>query len=185
MGSRKVVSIDVETTGLDYYRCSILSLGAVVVDLDNKTLGPSFYAEINRKGFYGEPYALNMNKDLIERISEGNTEYLSNNGNIAMVGEEGEVKEAFKKWYEDFKEYNVAGKNFGTFDLRFLEPIFGRGFFNHRIIDVGTMYFDPKVDSKVPNLSECLAKASLGTIVTHNALEDAIQVGELILYKTK
>ena len=68
----KYVSIDIETTGINREKCQVLSIGAVIEDTNNprpiEEL-PKFHAAIvGREGLYGEPFALNMNKSLIENI---------------------------------------------------------------------------------------------------------------------
>lgn len=73
----KYVSIDIETTGLDFYNCQILEFAAVVDNLiDVRLLEelPTFRAVIyNSEEFYsGHPYALNLNASLLEEIDRFN-----------------------------------------------------------------------------------------------------------------
>jgi DNA polymerase III epsilon subunit-like protein len=76
----------------------------------------------------------------------------------------------------------VTGKNVGSFDSRFLERLKGwnSGLFHHRILDPGSLYFQPLVDDALPSLDECAKRAGLGKPVTHNALEDAQLVVEIV-----
>jgi oligoribonuclease len=67
----KYLSIDIETTGIDFDNCEILSIGAILEDTE-KPLSfeevPKFHCAINRKTIKGELFATNMNRDLIEAI---------------------------------------------------------------------------------------------------------------------
>jgi DNA polymerase III epsilon subunit-like protein len=79
-------------------------------------------------------------------------------------------------------ELNVAGKNFGTFDKLFLErlPRWKQLIkINQRILDPSILYLATD-DRTLPSLSECKKRAGLDSIVTHNAIDDAIDVVQLI-----
>lgn len=70
----------------------------------------------------------------------------------------------------------AAGKNFATFDKKFLEKLLRWQQcirVQQRVIDPAILYMDWKNDSTLPNLSECKVRAGLPSVVTHNALEDA------------
>jgi len=74
---------------------------------------------------------------------------------------------------------NVAGKNFGTFDLKFLEklPRWKQLFkVRSRIIDPAVLYVDWEDDESLPGLALCKERAGVEGKVTHNALEDAWDV---------
>jgi oligoribonuclease (3'-5' exoribonuclease) len=78
---------------------------------------------------------------------------------------------------------NCAGKNFGTFDKLFLEklPKWQLAIrIRQRIIDPSILYVKWKTDTEVPGLSKCKERAGLEKIVTHNALEDAWDVVQLL-----
>ncbi len=75
--------------------------------------------------------------------------------------------------------FNAAGKNFANFDNKFLERLprwkqclKARG----RTLDPSVLYIDWKKDESAPGLSLCKERAGLGDIVTHNAIEDAMDV---------
>lgn len=77
----------------------------------------------------------------------------------------------------------VAGKNFGTFDKLFLEklPHWKRVFkVRSRILDPALLYVDWESDTDLPGLSKCKERAGLSGEVSHNAVEDALDVIELI-----
>lgn len=79
--------------------------------------------------------------------------------------------------------FNAAGKNFANFDNRFLERLprwkqclKARG----RTIDPAILFVDWKNDDCVPGLSLCKERAQLDPHVTHNAIEDAMDVVKLL-----
>ena len=174
----KYVSIDLETTGLDPNNCQILEFGAVIDDccspLDKL---PTFHCYIKADEYQGEPYALSMHAKIFRRIAENESgfRYL----NIGTL--------AYKFYY--FLHDNglddhitVAGKNFASFDWRFLHRAPG---WDHlikirsRVIDPGCLYWDPILDGeRLPNLKTCFERASFTKSVAHTALEDA---GDVVL----
>ena len=75
--------------------------------------------------------------------------------------------------------FNAAGKNFANFDNKFLERLprwkqclKARG----RTLDPSVLYIDWKNDDAAPGLSSCKQRAGLGVVVTHNAIDDAMDV---------
>lgn len=75
--------------------------------------------------------------------------------------------------------FNAAGKNFANFDNRFLERLprwkqclKARG----RTLDPSVLYIDWKNDDSAPGLATCKERAGLAGVVTHNAIEDAMDV---------
>ena len=78
---------------------------------------------------------------------------------------------------------NVAGKNFQIFDKIFLErlPRWKQAIkIRGRIIDPAILFVDWKKDESLPGLGEYKKRAGIDGIVTHNALEDAWDVIELL-----
>jgi len=80
----------------------------------------------------------------------------------------------------DTGKITVAGKNFASFDKRFLEPyesfktmILDR--MHHRVLDVGSMFVE-YTDECIPDLKTCLKRAGFENEVPHTAVEDAILV---------
>jgi len=79
-----------------------------------------------------------------------------------------------------------AGKNFAGFDKKFLEllPRWKQVFsIRSRVLDPGILFVDWKNDESVPSLFECKQRAGIEGIVTHNAVEDAMDV--VMLLRTK
>jgi hypothetical protein len=78
---------------------------------------------------------------------------------------------------------NVAGKNFGTFDKLFLQQLpWWQKLIRtrQRVLDPAILMVDWKNDTSLPNLTQCKERAGVKGIVTHNALEDAWDVIEVL-----
>lgn len=78
---------------------------------------------------------------------------------------------------------NVAGKNFATFDKVFLEELpWWKKLIRtrSRILDPAILFCDWNEDESLPSLIKCKERANIEGIVTHNALEDAWDVIELL-----
>jgi len=78
---------------------------------------------------------------------------------------------------------NVAGKNFGTFDKLFLQELpWWQKLIRtrQRVLDPAILMVDWKKDTSLPNLTTCKERAGVNGIVTHNALEDAWDVIEVL-----
>ena len=79
-----------------------------------------------------------------------------------------------------------AGKNFSTFDKLFLErlPRWKQAIrIKQRVLDPAILFVDWKQDEDLPNLLKCKERAGIQGIVTHNALEDAWDVVEVLRTK--
>jgi oligoribonuclease len=204
------VSIDIETTGLDWENNDILSIAAIVEDTTKKLPLeelPKFKAIITHRELKGHPYALNMNKGIIELLSQhlSNVEVDSNGYRFLTKDEiipefytflrqhvpnklngyevvDGKIVPAVSSQSKPIT-INVAGKNFGTFDINFLNKLpWWKKLIRTRakILDPGVLYCDWSNDESAPSLSECKVRAGLGNVVTHDALDDAWDVIELL-----
>jgi oligoribonuclease len=78
--------------------------------------------------------------------------------------------------------FNAAGKNFANFDNKFLERLprwkqclKARG----RTLDPAVLFIDWANDDAVPGLGLCKERAGIEGIVTHNAIEDAMDIVQL------
>jgi hypothetical protein len=219
------VSIDTETTGLKTEEYDILSIGAIIEDTEKKLPYedlPKFHVAIKRQEIKGSPFALNMNRDLIETIVQYQTasDQDEKNDLVHMTGmqflNEDEVVEAFYEFLylngmvddvnhtgpwklgksgksvpalsSNMKPVAItcAGKNFGTFDKLFLErlPRWKQIIRTRsRILDPSILYVDWKNDSDLPSLNECKKRAGISGEVSHNALEDAWDVIQILRKK--
>lgn len=197
----KIVSIDIETTGLDPETCQILQIGAVIEDtLNVKPTSelPSFSCIIDHPTITGRPFALNMNNWIMKILASLETASKEERAEIRKVNHimgEGLVARAFYEWLRgngihprpDSKteqvNINAAGKNFATFDKLFLEKLPSWSSFiqvNQRIFDPGIIFTDWKVDEKLPSLGVCMKRVGVDGEVTHDAVQDAIDVIRVI-----
>jgi hypothetical protein len=171
---------------------------------------PKFNAIILQNEITGSPRALTMNKEIISMIGdylEGTDEtrhlmnthsdysfyekddvikefycFLDNNGlghGLTNSGGYGEVVDGVHRPIT----LNVAGKNFGTFDKLFLQELpWWQKLIRtrQRVLDPAILMVDWKNDTSLPNLTTCKERAGVEGIVTHNALEDAWDVIEVL-----
>jgi DNA polymerase III epsilon subunit-like protein len=78
---------------------------------------------------------------------------------------------------------NVAGKNFGTFDKLFLQELpWWQKLIRtrQRVLDPAILCVDWVNDTSLPSLTACKERMNVEGIVTHNALEDAWDVIEIL-----
>jgi hypothetical protein len=184
------VSIDIETTGLDPETCDVLEIGMVVDD----TLHPEVPVEKlpscrilvrpEDECYRGQPYALSMHPKLFREIAEG----MKNDREGARIWHPEHVGAPVYDFLVTnnlpdvtpnyFRHVTAAGKNFANFDARFLRKL-GISF-RHRVLDPGSLYFNPVLDDKMPDFAECLRRAGLEPTVAHTAVEDAQDVIRLL-----
>ncbi len=211
------VSIDIETSGLDPVKNSVLSIGAIIEDTEKKLPWneiPKFDAIVLQNEIVGSPRALTMNKKLIENIGdwlEGDTmkkaelsvqtqsefwekedvvkafyTFLWNNGFSTLDSPSMHVEGKLKPIIDSRTKpitINVAGKNFGTFDKLFLQELpWWQKLIRtrQRVLDPAILYCDWKNDTALPSLTACKERAGIYGLVTHNALEDAWDVIEVL-----
>lgn len=199
----KYISIDIETSGLDPINNQILSIGAILEDTENLLPFdeiPKYHVAILEETIVGSPFALHMNRELIGHISS----YISTddldekNDLIQMTGMQFLSPDRVVKSLYDFvfesgyfplsKQYEpikitVAGKNFGTLDKLFLEELPDWDVYfkiRQRLIDPSILFVDWKTDKTMPSLFECKKRAGISGNVTHNALEDAWDVIQIL-----
>jgi len=205
----RYVSIDLETSGLDPEKNQILEFGAILEDTD-KCLGfdeiPKFSCIIEHKEIVGQPIALNMNVRIINILSSlwmaKKEDRAAIRKKFNIIGKD-ELVSNFLNWLapyfatkenscEDLQLYsydfvlNIAGKNYASFDGRFLEkiPVWKEMVkYSHKIIDPATLYVDWNKDENLPSLDECLKRAGIEKTVTHTAVEDAWDVIQVLRKK--
>lgn len=193
----KYVSIDIETTGLDFQKNKILSFAAIVEDTSNPLpLGdlPKFKAIILQREIVGSPRALTMNSHLIESIGQylDGDEYLKKEIELSTGYQFFEEDAVVKSFYNFLVvqgyssivankpiTLNVAGKNFATFDKLFLEqlPMWQKLIrVRQRVIDPSIMFCEWDKDETLPSLQQCKDRAQINSIVSHDAVDDAWDV---------
>lgn len=152
-----IISIDIETTGLNPRTCQILEIGACYGTRQ-------FHCYVDNDIIYGEPYALQMNHAILKIIADGAKR-------DRLIRPEG-VANQFAIWLKTLTSRitTIAGQNFAAFDKQFLDRLPGwkEIKFDHRIIDVGNLYWEPSIDGdKLPNLKKCMQRAGLLSNVPH------------------
>jgi hypothetical protein len=188
------VSIDIETTGLDPETCQILQVGAVIEDtriLKQVEDLPRFQCIIEHQSISGSPFALNMNRELLQKIGEleradrEDRAEIRKKYNIIPLNL---VARSIRMWLEangingeqsSPVSINVAGKNFASFDKQFLQRLPSwNSLINvrSRIIDPAILCMDWENDSSLPNLDTCMQRSHVEGSVTHDALQDAVDV---------
>lgn len=174
----KYLSLDIETTGIDVNQDQILSIGAVMDDLQNEKpieKCPQFYGIIKHNRISGSPYALVMNSEVIKEMTNPDSEH---------VGDKSFIMAQFMSWvisnFGNKSKPIVAGKNVAGFDLPFLlrDKMF-EGQFSHRTIDP-TPWFMRRDDNTPPDLTTCLERIGRKPSNLHNALGDAIDIVYLV-----
>lgn len=170
----RLLSVDIETTGLDPSQDHILSIGLVAFDPTLYPSGNCATMEILVRpptwpDIRGSMVALNMNTALIQRIRE--SPYAVDYASASRIAAD---------WIAEQEITGICGKNYSSFDREFLRrlpnPV---AKWSHRCIDPVGFFVDIS-DEKLPDLRMCLIRAGLEPTVTHNAVEDASQVAELV-----
>lgn len=170
---------------------------------------PKLEIGIVHENITGELFAINLNKDLLWDINAYNEctagigrslvsdrtgrEYLKEDqvatailtfllSNDVFADQEDSVSKINCKSHPPLY-FTAAGKNFAGFDLKFLErlPRWKQYFkVRSRVLDPAILFVDWTNDKDVPSLSVCKERAHLDPHVSHNAVEDALDVVSLL-----
>ena len=199
-------SVDIETTGKQPTKNDILSIAAIIEDTNNPVPYvelPKFNAIVIQEQLTGSPFALNLNKGIIELLGfyvEGSPEKkkeLTETSGYKFYTKDEIIPEFYRflKLHLDGEvvkkvdgsskgiTINVAGKNFGTFDKLFLEQMpWWKKLINirQRILDPAILFTNWKEDEHLPNMSVCKERLGVNNVVSHIALEDAWDVIQLL-----
>ena len=177
------VSLDIETTGLNPENCQVLEIGAV---LDDGTTPiedcPTFHCYVDHCLILGESYALSMHPTILRRIATKEEGY--------TYIQPWEVATRFRDFLKEHgldsenEKVFVAGKNYASFDARFLSKITSwdkHVQVHHRILDPAALYWEPEFDgAQLPDTKTCMERADIPGEVAHTAVEDARVVVHLI-----
>ena len=187
----RYVSLDIETTGIDPESDQILQIAAVVADFQGMTY-QSFDIIVDNGDIYGSPYALHLNSRILKMLADAVPEDYQHGdqGQLPRIAKVEDAIQLFQKWLYLVLQRNrivFAGKNFDSFDKQFLKNYglydpcaFDLDFGHSAALDPGILWFDPMRDTQIPYTAECCRRAGIPDIVTHNAMDDAMQVVELI-----
>jgi DNA polymerase III epsilon subunit-like protein len=188
----RYLSVDLETTGLNKEKCQVLEIAVVYDDTEHVqdiTACPYFHCYIQHPMYCWEPTAYKMNQKLFEEILNAKTKIMDTldlhqiNFYKQWFGvlDSESVGYAVSRWLKAINyeaPYIVAGKNYGSFDLGFLErlPHFTEKVkLPHRHLDPGS-WFVTLEDIRIPDLKECKKRAKLPENIAHRALDDARDV---------
>lgn len=178
-------SIDIETTGLDPVNNQILEIGAILYKAGVGEID-RFHCFVVHDTYVGSAYALHMNREILYKIA--NKQMFEDQYDFLTPRN---ARKAFGAWlYKHKSETNdgskltPAGKNFASFDRQFLFQLMSNlgELISHTTLDPGT-FFAKASDSRILSLGECLERAGMPTMVTHNALDDAQQIIDLLEYQ--
>lgn len=180
----KLVSIDIETTGLNPETDQILEFAAVCFDPQPEIAKDGKVNESGRRWhqfeclvkhdrYSGDAYALGLNADILNELAGRKKTY-----RITMTTSE--LVHEFRKWLDQqgFNKDNkgtILGKNYASFDGQFLRRIpgwTGLPLHHHRVLDPGSLLFNPS-DGRVRNLKECLERIGIRKDISHRAIDDA------------
>lgn len=188
----KLVSIDIEATGLNPETDQIIEFAAVVFD-PQPLLAKD--GHVNEKGrrwsqfeclvkhdrYSGDAFAIGMNADIINELAGRKETYRQILTPEELVIEFGVflAKQGFGPEREN--RAFACGKNYGSFDLQFLKrlPGWGKLPFNHRVLDVGSLCFNP-ADETIPDLKQCLESVGIRKEISHRAIDDARDVASVV-----
>jgi inhibitor of KinA sporulation pathway (predicted exonuclease) len=169
-----IVSIDIETTGLDSTIHGCIEIGAVHRDADG---GLRTFRVLIKRPMLWDWYCLGLHEKLIAEIAKAEVKtvgyhLLSTMKDVTLVlSNENELRTYWDFWCP--KDFIVTGKNFGAFDARFLDKFGMR--LPRRTLDVGNMYYRPGSDVKLPDLDQCIKRSGLKFKGTrHTAVDDAV-----------
>jgi hypothetical protein len=130
------------------------------VFLEKEDVAKEFYLWLHDNGYYQGI----MNSGGYVEVKNGNPRPMINGGTKSIT-------------------INVAGKNFGTFDNLFLKELpWWQKLIKtrQRVLDPAVLCVDWKNDDSLPSLITCKERMKVDGIVTHNALEDAWDVIEIL-----
>lgn len=185
---RLVLSIDIETTGLDPTKCQTLQVAVVPILNGVVQVGPenTLNTWIKHPGYYLEP-GVAGNARFLEnvRLAEAQGEdpgtalyrirnYLQRWRDKYMQNPSGMAAEAYQK-------FTVIGKNFLGVDGPFLKALGVEGwYFHHRVIDVAGLVMRP-TDVPPPGMEEVLKRGGqdFSEDTLHDALVDATAVASV------
>lgn len=192
----KYVSTDFETTGLHPENGDKpLQLAMIVDDLEDQKPReecPTLDILIKHDRYEGGAFAFAMNQQLLYTLAKGKDPRIISYENFVFPGNGdlgiAEHNKVFSFLVEHFGtpsdershafikygSINIAGFNVGSFDQWFF-PAWIRKYFNHRFVEVGSMYWRPG-DEKIPGAKDVLQRIGFNNpdeLITHEAKDDA------------
>lgn len=178
----RYASIDIETTGLDPLTCQVIEIAAVVetdwaTPLDRL---PTFHRLVEHDEYRGSAYAIDMNARVFRELAKSAEMRVTPTTCPDLLAAD---LSAFLTDHLGRGPWTAAGKNFATFDLRFLErlPRWAEHVrLRHRVIDPAALWLDPVKDDRLPDTPTCLDRAGAANSDAHHPVADARAVIELV-----
>ena len=191
----KIVSIDIETTGVNKLKDQICQVGAVIFDTASETFNPkvmSWYVKLDPSDIHGSLFAIKMNADILDICTAKWPEKFDAFDIMEkMLITKETFADTFKWWLDNNDAYDegeksivFAGKNVGLFDIPFMENFFDNFSsirYKHRLMDPTPLCTLPN-DTVPPDLKTCIDRTFGGSHqVKHLGYCDAMDVA-MILY---
>lgn len=160
-----VVSLDLETSGLDFEKHTILSIGCVrLSDMQN------LYTEVRHKNLIVDPAAMKVNGIDITKVDDAKR--IPINFLDSML--RGWLKS--DKFYKEGKTYTLIpmGLNVGSFDMKFVHKYLPKSaaLFGYRSIDLNTLVFEEAIRRDVDFKYVKEAAKTLGMTYAHEHVPD-------------
>lgn len=181
----RILSLDIETSGLNPETCQVIEIGAVVEDTRYnaplETL-PSFHCYILHDLYQGEAFALGMHAKIFHRIATQEKPYAYLRPKQAILNLRFFIEEQLGEEGRCMGDkFSIAGKNYLGFDKLFLDKLGfdDKTYFHRRVLDPAILYWE-KEDNQLPSMQECLKRTGSKTEVAHNAVDDARDVIRLL-----
>lgn len=175
----RYVSIDIETTGLEPDKHQVIEFAAVA------STGEEFNTLVAYKELTISPFVAVMHQELLKRMATidwDKLEFSSYYSDEQLIVVPSYLAYRFGIWLTSNhieQPITAAGKNFSSFDLRFLRRIMPGIKFHHRALDPAVFYLR-NGDTKLPNLATCCERAGIEWNDRHTALADARVVVKLL-----
>jgi len=197
----KYLSLDIETSGLNPETDTVFSVGAVADDLRNPVPLDQLpkihiFVDVTKEQIQGNIHAFAMNAYLMKHIIDLAKKRKGSNDSSYVPGKDLYFADRFDvsniiAGFVDhhglrqkaFHPINAAGKNMALFDIPFLNNSFRLDDvvkIRYRVLDPAILYLRPEDDFVLPDLAKCKERAGFQDDVTHDALDDAMDVVRLI-----
>lgn len=194
----KTVYLDIETTAIDPERGVILEFGAIIEDT-NRPLSfndsKKFHRYIRHEHYKGDAFAISMHSKIWQTLAHEKKNEQDPFKEKTICGVEELAEEFYQFLYQNgfimddiskTIKITVGGKNVLPFDIAWCRKTVPHwdSFIrvNHRAIDPAILYWQPKTDETLPDLSTCKNRMNSKTneSVAHTAIEDAWDCIELV-----
>lgn len=197
MPNEAIFIIDIETTGLDPNKDQVLQFGGILYDVAENKIIDSIEVNIFHDRVSGNYFACNMNSKLLLEMFEVAKKFYSKAAeNTPGWWNAFEFKKNLKLWLaangavensQGIMTLTACGKNAAAFDVPFINNLMVQPSsikFRHRVLDIGSIMYDPVEDgATLPDLSKCLKRAGWTGEVAHTAMADCEAVLHCLRYK--